>query len=203
MESILPAEAFQDIIDELKRQPLPINNYRIRAGSGRSAALGIVGKRSQPPDYSRLCWLRPYLYKLLLDFADKYVDIPYNAVTINQNYAAAPHYDKNNIGESFLVAFGDYQGGGLRIYEGEKKGVWDIRHKPIVADFSRALHSVDSFTGERYSLVFYLYDDPRYVFDVPPPSVVEIDGQWVFKRGDQLITKKEGMPHPLRGRKKN
>ena len=199
----LPEEAFAPLLEELRRQPIGINKYRTRAGEGRSLAWGICGKRCMPPDYSRNCWMRPYLYKLLLDFADKYVDIPFNAITVNENYVAAPHYDKNNLGESFLVAFGDYQGGALKIHEGEKEGVWDIRHKPIVHDFSQALHSVEPFTGHRYSLVFYLYDNPRFVLDVPPPSVVEIDGKWVFKRGDQIITRKEGLPHPLKGRKKS
>ena len=197
----LPEEAFAPILQELRRQSLGINAYRLKAGRGRSQAFGIVSKRSQPPDFSRNCWTRPYLYKLLLDFADKYVDIPFNAITVNENYAAAPHYDRNNVGESFLVAFGDYQGGGLKIHEGEKEGVWDVRHTPIVHDFSRALHSVEPFTGNRYSLVFYLYEDPRFVLDVPSPSVVEIDGKWFFKRGEKIITRKEGLPHPLRGRK--
>ena len=202
MEEI-PSEAFEEILKELHRRPVPMNHERLRSGgNGRSTAFGIVVRRSMPPDYCRNCWKRPFLYKLLLDFANRYVHIPFNAITVNQNYKALPHYDKNNVGDSFLVAFGDYTGGNLIFHEGEKKGSYDIRHKPIVDNFSKVLHSVDSFEGERFSLVFYQYNDPRWTFSVPPPSVVNIDGEWLFKRGDVIIKPKEGLPHPLRGRKK-
>jgi len=201
MEQI-PAEAFCEIIEELKRRPLSCNKYRLRSGNGQSQAFGIVGRRSMAPDYCRNCWKRPYLYKLLLDFAAKHVPIPYNAITLNQNYKAQPHYDKNNVGNSFLVAFGDFTGGTLRIHEGEKEGVYDIRYRPIVHDFSKALHSVEDFEGERYSLVFYRYNDPRWTFSVPEPSVINIEGKWFFKRGDMIIKPTDGLPHPLKGRKK-
>lgn len=199
---MIPSQAFEPIIQELRRQPIAINEYRKRTGSGRSQAFGIVGKRSLPPDFSRQCWKRAYLYKLLLDFADKYVKIPYTSITINQNYSAGPHYDKNNIGDSYLVAFGDYTGGRLKIHEGNLKGTHDVCQKPIVTDFSQILHSVQPFTGERYSLVFYYYDDPRWPYDVPPPSVRKVGDEWVFFRGEEPIDKHEGLPHPLKGFKR-
>lgn len=199
---MIPAEAFEPIIQELHRRSLEVNQYRMSSGSGRSQAFGLVGKRSMPPDYSRQCWKRPYLFKLLLDFGDQYVNIPWNAITINENYVAGPHYDKNNLGDSFLVAFGNYTGGELVMHEGDMKGEYNICHTPLIHDFSKTLHSVNPFTGERYSLVYYLYDDPRWVCDVPKPSVVNINGEWVFQRGDVLIDKKVGLPHPLKGRTK-
>jgi hypothetical protein len=199
----LAAEAFQPIVDELHRQSLGINGYRIKTGIGRSQAFGLVGKRSQAPDYSRQCWKRPYLFKLLLEFGEKYVDIPYNAITVNENYVCAPHYDKNNIGESLVVAFGDYTGGELVIHEGNLKGSHNVCHRPLVTDFSKVLHSVKPFTGERFSLVYYLYDDARWEIDVPNPSVRQEGDEWVFYRGDERIDKKEGLPHPLKGYKRH
>lgn len=165
-------------------------------------AWGVVGRRCLPPDYSRNCWVRPYLYKLLLDFGTKYVtDISWNAITVNQNYKAKPHYDKNNFGSSFLVAFGDYQGGALKIHEGDLSGTHDIRHRPLITDFSKVLHSVEDFTGDRFSLVYYNFKTNRSV-PLPPPSVKQENGKWFFYRGEKKITRKEGLPHPLRGRKK-
>jgi hypothetical protein len=197
----IPPSAFQEIIEELKRKPLPVNEYRNKAGSGRSQVLGVVGRRCLPPDFSRLCWLRPYLYKLLLDFGEKYVDISFNAVTCNQSYKADKHYDRNNVGESFLVAFGDFTGGELLIHEGDLSGNHNIRHKPIKKDFSKVLHSVSDFQGERYSLVYYYYKNNRSI-ELPKPSVKEEDGVYYFYRGDVKITKEQGLYHPLRGRKK-
>jgi hypothetical protein len=194
----IPEEAFTEIISELERQPLEINKYRNKSGIGRSQAFGVVNKRCIPPDYSRQCWLRPVLYKYLLDFGDKYVkDISWNAITVNQGYKALPHRDKQNGGESFLVAFGDFSGGCLRIHEGDLSGVHDIRYKPIQTDFSKVLHSVDDFEGNRYSLVYYRYN-LRGV-ELPPPSVRFVpDYGFQFFRGNEPITIKYGLPHPKR-----
>ena len=188
----IPEDAFSAILEELQRKPLAVNAYRKKSGEGRSQAFGVVNRRCLPPDYSRQCWQRPYLYKLLLDFAAKYVDISYNAITVNQNYQAAPHYDRGNVGDSFLVAFGPYSGGNLKLHQGPSLEVKDIRHKPIVGNFSTTLHSVEPFQGSRYSLVFYtLRNTPA----LPPPSVVQEGGIWRFKRGEETITR--GLPHPL------
>ena len=189
-----PAE-FQMIINELKRQSLPVNNYRNKSGSGRSQAFGVVGRRCLPPDYSRLSWQRTYLYKLLLDFGAKHVPIPFTSITVNQNYKAAPHRDKGNVGTSYLIAFGDYTGGELEIHEGPLKGLHDVR-TPLITDFSKIEHSVKDFTGNRYSLVFYTAKKSE---GLPVPTVEQIHGKWVFKRGGEIIT---GLEHPLRGRKK-
>lgn len=191
----IPEAAFRDLYLELYDHPLPVNKYRNIAGTGRSQTFGVVNRRCLPPDYSRQCWLRPYLFKLLLDFAETYVDISWNAVTVNQDYRAAPHYDKNNVGDSFLVAFGNYTGGELEIHEGPSLGFKDIRHKPIKMDFSKVLHSVRPFEGHRYSLVFYKYD--LGTTELPSCSVKKLGDKWRFFRGDQLILPSRGLPHPL------
>jgi hypothetical protein len=200
--NFIPREALQEIYDELKRKPLDRNDYRNRAGSGVSQTFGLVNKRSMPPDVSRQSWLRPYLHKLLWDFGEKYVDISFNSCTVNMNYCADKHYDRNNLGSSFLVAFGDYQKGRLLIHEGDLSGAHDIQYKPIKADFSKILHSVEEFEGERFSLVYYLFARKGIVPQIPPFSVKEENGEYYFYRGNQKITKKEGLPHPLRGKKK-
>jgi len=192
---MIPPEAFAPILEELKRRPIANNAYRLKAGAGRSQAFGVVNRRCLPPDYSRQCWKRPLLYKLLLDFGAQYVTPvlgPFTSITLNQNYAAAPHRDKGNEGPSFLVAFGSFKGGELVIHEGDLSGNHDICHKPIVADFSKILHSVRPFEGERYSLVFYKL--ARSPPGIPPPSVVWDEVKWRFKRGEEFC---DGLPHPI------
>jgi hypothetical protein len=189
----IPEEAFTELINELERRPLEKNKYRTVAGEGRSQAFGLVNRRCLPADYSRQCWKRPYLYKLLLDIADKYVTIPYTSITVNQNYKADAHRDKNNIGDSVLVSFGKFTGGELKMHEGELEGLHDIRHKPLQANFSIVTHSVEPWEGDRYSLVFYCLK-AHLPNDFPKPSVVYEDDKWVFKRGGEVCT---GLPHPL------
>ena len=195
----IPEHAFAELYLELSEHPLPVNKYRNTAGTGRSQTFGVVNRRCLPPDYSRQNWLRPYLFKLLKEFAERYVDISWNAITVNQYYRASPHYDKNNVGESFLVAFGNYTGGELEIHEGPSLGFKDIRHKPIKMDFSKVLHSVRDFEGERFSLVFYWYDLGDTV--LPPCSVKKVGDKWRFFRGDEMILPSKGLPHPLRKRR--
>lgn len=190
----IPAEVFQHILDELTRRPLAVNKYRNVAGSGKSQAFGVVNRRCLPPDYSRQCWVRPALYKLLLDFAEKYVSIPYTSITVNQDYQASAHRDKGNKGLSFLVAFGDYTGGECEMLEGDQKGLHDVKNKPLVADFGKNLHQVKPFQGTRISLVYYTLDAE---LDLPPASVVSQGTKWLFKRGEDIC---KGLPHPLKGR---
>ena len=200
---MIPPEAFQEIQAELERRSLQTNKYRDRAGEGKSQAFGLVNRRCLPVDYSRQCWLRPKLYFHLLEFANKYVDIPWTSITVNQNYRSLPHRDKGNLGESFLVAFGSYSGGDLRIHEGDLSGCHSIWCTPIKADFSKILHSVEPFVGMRYSLVFYTLKPTKMPSEpIPKADVVLEDGKYWFRRGGKIITAKTGLDHPLRGRKK-
>ena len=198
----LDSSLFDDIITELRRQPLELNEYRVKVGSGRTQTFGIVNRRSMPPDYSRQNWKRPYLYKLLLDFGKEYVDISFNAITVNQNYRAGPHRDRGNVGDSYLVAFGDYSGGELVLHEGPLAGELDIRHTPFVTDFSVTLHSVKPFTGERYSLVYYTFKEiPKWgKLCLPPATVRQEEGNYYFYRGDVKITRETRIDHHLKGR---
>jgi hypothetical protein len=202
MQQPINHSEFADIINELKAHPLQVNEYRDKAGAGRSQAFGIVNRRCLPPDYSRQNWCRPYLYHLLLEFGAKHVKIPFNSITVNQNYRADKHKDKNNRGDSFLVGFGSYAGGELLIHEGDLSGNHNIWCNPIVTDFSKVLHSVDLFTGERYSLVYYWFENKRSV-PLPAASVRKEGDKWFFYRGEEKIIRKTGLPHPLRKKKES
>jgi hypothetical protein len=200
----IPTDAFKEILEELEQRPLGVNKYRDVAGTGRSQTFGLVNRRCLPVDYSRQNWLRPKLFYHLQEFAKKYVDISWTSITVNQNYRCAPHRDKGNYGESFLVAFGSYSGGDLLIHEGDLSGSHNIYCCPIKTDFSKVLHSVDHFTGNRYSLVFYKLKTTKMPNEpLPDGKAVIENGKYVFKRGDKIITVKDGLDHPLKGRKKN
>ena len=204
MTTIVPQEAFEEILKELERLPISINKYRDIAGTGRSQSFGLVNRRCLPVDYSRQNWLRPKLLYFLQEFAEKYVDIPWTSITVNDNYQAGKHRDKGNSGESFLVAFGPYTGGELKIYEGDLSGCHNINCRPIKADFSKIYHSVEPFQGHRYSLVFYTLKSNKMPKEpLPEGKAYYEEGKYVFKRGGKVITPKEGLEHPLRNRKKN
>jgi hypothetical protein len=199
----IPPSAFDEIIKELHERPITINKYRDKCGEGRSQCFGLVNRRSLDVDYSRQGWLRPKLLYHVQEFANKYVDISWTSVTINQNYKCLPHRDKGNYGESYLVACGEFTGGELQILEGDLSGSYNINCRPFKTDFSKVLHSVQDFTGTRISLVFYKLKSTKMPTEpLPEGKAVFENGKYVFKRGGKVITAKEGLSHPLRGRKK-
>ena len=152
MENIL-----NRIYCELNRRKLPLSRDRRLAGKGRTACFGIVKKRVYAPHYSRHCWTRPFLYKLLLEFGEQYITHEYSSIQINQNYDCKPHVDKGNIGVSTEVAFGDYHSGGqLYIMEGPLAGHHNIKNTPMTADFTKYKHTVDPWSGgDRISIVYF------------------------------------------------
>lgn len=203
---LLPDSVFEVIIAELYKRPLPNNQERLIAGTGKTQTFGVVNRRLAEPDYSRMCWKRPYLFHLLTEFGKTFVpaSIEWNAITLNEDYQANPHYDRGNIGESFLVSFGVFTGGRLILYENndlQKPKYVDIKNNPIVLDFSKQLHSVEAFEGKRFSLVYYKANPRKGKFSLPPYKIVEEDGIWKFYRGEEWINPKVGIPHPMKGKK--
>ena len=158
MENVL-----KRIYCELKRRKIPLSKDRTLVGKGRTACFGIVKKRVYAPHYSRHCWTRPFLYKLLLEFGEQYITHEYSSIQINQNYECKPHVDKGNVGVSTVVAFGDYESGGqLYIMEGPLLGHHNIKNTPITADFTQYKHTVDPWSGgDRISIVYFTMKNAR------------------------------------------
>lgn len=131
---------------------------------------------------------RPWLTRLLAQFAQlAHPGFPFTSIQVNKNYAARPHVDKNNLGDSFIIGLGDYQGGSLWVQDdaGEAeitleesvtsmyhyrsglsyRGVdVDIKSKWQRFDGNR-LHFTWPFMGTRFSLVFFTCD--RYSHAAP------------------------------------
>jgi len=201
----IPDSAFTEIIRYLEQHPLEVNKYRVKVGEGRSQCFGLVNKRAEIPDLSRQCWLHPYLYHLLLDFAKRYVKISWTGIQINQDYASKPHKDTGNHGNSIIVGFGNYTGGELNVW-----GVaHDIRHKPLIFDGSENTHWTLPWVGTRYSMVFHTLNPRfpliRYLEDY---DTVCIDGKYKIKYTneegvEEYLDRKNGLPHALKGRKKS
>jgi len=91
----------------------------------------------------------------------------WTSINLNCNYAAKQHRDANNFGPSFIQAFGDFEDGCLNYWPEDDK-YSDKEDKLKEADSLKlqlkdglclfngnCSHSVDSFKGERYSVVFF------------------------------------------------
>jgi hypothetical protein len=207
----IPHEDLAAIAQELERQPIGVNHDRRVSGAGRSQAFGIVKRMSYRPWVSRNCWTRPHLWKLLQEFADKHVEVPWKAVQVNVNYESKPHRDKGNQGESFIVGFGEYTGGDLVIHGDSnlEPGVtYDTRYRAHSFNGSELLHSNRPHVGNKYSLVFFDWKMPAW-WDggLPTCKVIEcqgklwlevkdVDGAEYLLRGSHRVIQKEPV-HPV------
>lgn len=186
------------IEEELQRKPVPVNKYRKKSGLGRSMTLGIVNRRCLPPDISRESWKRPYLHFLLQEFG-KTIGISYTSITVNQNYETKPHYDSNNVGTSYIVGFGLYDGGDLHV---EPHGSFNIAAEGVLFNGAESLHWTAPFQGDRYSLVFYtaLKAPAKTYMALPIPSTLKTHqcysavGYGIYSQNSHIT----GLPHPLK-----
>jgi hypothetical protein len=183
------------------------NKYRVKVGEGESQCLGIVSKRSAPPDLSRQSWLHPELHFLLMQFSEKYVKpyISFTSIQVNKNYVCAPHKDTGNVGDSYIVGFGDYSGGQLCIEDAD----YNIQRRGLLFNGSEHLHWTRQWSGVRYTIVFHTLK-PRFPIARPLGhySALKINDRWVIRyldeNGDpQYLYKGKGLPHVLAGRTKN
>jgi hypothetical protein len=157
----VPTKEFDPILEYLKEHPVPKTKFRVKVGEGRSVTYGIVGRRCLAPDLSRSSCLNVELFRLLVDFAKKYVPVPYTSIQVNQNYNCKPHRDIHNCGTSYIVAFGEYTGGRL-VIEGKS---FDVQYRPVLFDGSKLLHSTTPFEGNRVSIVYHtIATTPRFPF---------------------------------------
>jgi hypothetical protein len=94
----------------------------------------------------------PEVLKLLEKVALHYFpDFSYDTITLNHNIQCLPHYDGRNVGESFIIGFGEYTGGEL-VIEGQE---FDIRYKPLLFNGASMKHWSNQWKGDRWSAVYY------------------------------------------------
>ena len=205
----LDESAFRELMDHLSKTNIPINKYRKGVGDGRSQCYGMVRKRSMAPDLSRQSWMDARLHHLLMRFARLHVPIPFTSIQVNDSYKCAAHKDKHNAGDSYIVGFGPYTGGELVLKIPEDRE-YNIRHRPILFNGSEIEHWTKDFVGRRWTIVFHTLVSPTkfpMIKQLDQYEAVVVDGVWCIAyrepgRPVQHLSKKNGLPHPLKGRKK-
>jgi hypothetical protein len=142
----------QDVEDELKKIKLRINYSRANSGVGRTQVFGMINKRGKGVGPAANNDRYPELYKQLMSFGEKNIPIQFDGIQLNNNYESTMHVDRNNVGESVIVSFGNYEGGEL-VIEGK---VYDTRYQPILFEGSKYRHwNQKILSGDKYSLVFF------------------------------------------------
>ena len=132
----------------------------------RGFALGIIFVRPfqqkngvQFQDCSKLKWKRNQdIFNNSCKFFDRYIE-NFEYTTIQYNYCnrSAKHIDGNNVGISYIIAFGEYTGGRLIVYDKktDEPQFIDIKNKFYCFNGSEIYHETEPFEGVRVSLVYF------------------------------------------------
>ena len=140
---------------------LGYNGYTFTLGCGRRRYYKI-GEFSTNKKY-------PELLKLVIEYGNEILPsgFKYTAITINKNLKAKKHMDAGNAGIGCITFLGDYTGGGLYLYNPERK-LYDTHNKLIAFNGSNIAHMTQPFKGDRYAFIFYNQTDckiPRFTME--------------------------------------
>ena len=177
----------EKVYDLLENTKFPVTKSRKNISSKGIEAfvLGDVNYRGQAAlDYrtrgpSRFNKKFPKLFSSLKKIMkEKDPSFKFTTIQLNKNILSPPHVDKNNVGPSYIIAFGDYDGGKL-VIEGKEH---NIKNRFLKFDGTKG-HWVTPFKGTRYSLVFFTHT-------FKPPSAllrgVEVKHKGLYNNGELI-----------------
>jgi len=111
----------------------------------------IDSKKSNTPKYKELFQEASKLMRL------HNPNFKFTSIQFNKNQKTKKHTDSKNVGKSYIIGLGDYNGGDVRLYtkKGDSYRDIDIKNRFATFNGSELEHETRPFTGERYTLVFY------------------------------------------------
>lgn len=123
----------------------------------KQKTFGIVLKPQQKIGLSNCSIADPKLHGLLMSFGRQYVPIPFTTIDVRWTNKSQKLKYQNNYteGKSYMVGFGSYSSGDIQ-YNGKS---YSIKHRPVVFD-GNLKHTIDTFTGNRFFLVYYTIKSP-------------------------------------------
>jgi len=121
-------------------------------------------------ELTRQTLAKPYVYHLLMKFALMHVSIPFTTIKVN---GKPPKGCK----EYYIVGFGNYTGGELRI----ANTIYDIWRRPRVV--REVAEHLPVLTGKRMTLTFYAVETTRSLGEFEP---VVVEDDWVIRQSRQF-----------------
>ena len=80
----------------------------------------------------------------------------YTSIQLNKSVETAWHFDKGNVGMSYLIAFGKFKGGGVVVkVRNNKEMLLNNDHKWLYFDGHNSEHKSAPSTGTRYAVIFF------------------------------------------------
>lgn len=134
---------------------LPFNRQRLGFPKFHGGLFGTTQDRffTQPEGLSALTRRHPGQWEYLKNWSYDNVpeELEWNTIQVNENLVCPKHKDKNNVGESFIISFGDYVGCNL-VVDGVEH---DTRTGLIFNGFLSEHYNTPLVSGHKYSLVFF------------------------------------------------
>ena len=99
----------------------------------------------------------PELKSILQELVNLHCSEPFtiDQVQINKNWQSPPHKDAGNVGESWIIGLGDYEGGETVVEYPKEHIEYNIKNTFVKFNGSKYTHWTKPYDGKRYSLVFY------------------------------------------------
>jgi len=158
-----------DFIDYLLKFYYPINRNRPSLENENERMRGMcLGKvyirpcnRINNEKYRDVSYLKMNKYKEMFEksinfFYKNINDFKVSSIQYNYNNGCKKHRDGKNVGLSYIIAFGDYTGGRLIVYDEDDNPEYiDIKEQFFSFNGSKYSHEVEPFQGNRVSLVFF------------------------------------------------
>ena len=94
---------------------------------------------------------RELVNELMARIRERAPSLCVTSICINYNFCRALHIDNGNIGETYMLTVGAFQGGDLWVYPGTTESTRDR----WVSFDGRVPHCTYPFEGERYSIIFF------------------------------------------------
>ena len=104
-------------------------------------------------------------HQFLMQLASMYIkeydpNFKYTSIQFSKCMKTPKHKDRNNVGNSMIIAFGDYTGGGLIMYDEDgNEYTHNIYHKPLVFNANENYHRTEDFVGTRFTITFFKIKD--------------------------------------------
>jgi len=150
------------ILQELQKQPIPVaKNQKTGIEGRRTIVMGYrrwYGRHIGPGKWNTK---RQHLWNLLKLYGAS-LPIQWDCVQLNENATCGRHTDSNNVGLSYIVSLGDYEGGTLMIEQPDGKALpYVCKRRGLIFDGS-VPHWNTEHTGMKYSLVFFRIEVPEW-----------------------------------------
>jgi len=154
----IPKNTFNELYEMLNKIKVPfkiIKNNRLGFPIHRGCMFGIVrGRYNGKIGESRMSLKYPNIYNEMVRIGKMICPFEFKSIQLNHNLVCPKHKDKNNVGVSLLVSFGEYEGCNIVIESKE----YNTNCNPVIFNGAEMEHSNSEFIGDKnnkYSLVYF------------------------------------------------